>query len=72
MKTFLELFCSRWRWGRRLLGGRWELWWCDPATAWVWIKVEEWTHGGKRPAGCAIWEDHPRPLAREDYTKTTL
>lgn len=54
-------------WFRRLHGGKWEQWWADPVTAYVWLSREEWTPPGNRPGGCAIWHSDPRPKAREEW-----
>lgn len=67
MKRLLELFFSRWRWARRLHGGRWEEWWADPINAYVWIPVIDWTPTGKRPGGCAIWSANPAPRNIEQH-----
>lgn len=45
---------ARRRWFRRLLGGRWELWWCGawpvddhPAGYYAWFRVVEWNLPGE-------------------------
>lgn len=60
------------RCARRLSGGKWELWWADPCNNYVWLDVGDWTPKGKRPGGCAIWEQDPAPLAREDYSSPNV
>jgi len=49
-RLFIALF-SGFRWARRLVGGKWELWWVDaPVCAEVWHDVEEWSsRTGRRP-----------------------
>lgn len=40
------LLAGRWRWVRRLGGGRWELWWCDkPIAAFRWFPTSETERG---------------------------
>lgn len=59
---------SQYRLGRKLLGGKWELWWVDvPVASSCWHEVEEWTCiTGVRPTplcrGSAQCEEDGREL----------
>jgi len=47
---------SKYRWGRKLLGGKWEYWWVDvPVASSCWHDVDEWT---------VITGIRPTPLCR--------
>jgi hypothetical protein len=62
-KRLLDAFFSQRRWARKLIGGKWELWWVDcPVNSDVWHSVPEWSDVvGERPTplcrGTPIKED---------------
>lgn len=66
-KWVLEVFFSRFRWARRLLGGKWELWYVDhPVCADVWHPVNHWSTDELiyPKNGGLPWFDRPTPLCR--------
>jgi hypothetical protein len=67
VRRFLEVWCSEWRWARKLHGGRWERWWADPVNALVWMHEPKYLEGENRPGGCDIGIRYPRPHSVEVY-----
>lgn len=44
------VFTHDYQWARQRVGGRWEKWWCDPCTSYVWLQFD--CTNGSRPGGC--------------------
>ena len=66
---FVSYWFSSFKWGRKFVGGRWELWWVDSGVnAFVWLHEPRYLDGVNRPGGCAIWDRNPTPAAIEDYS----
>lgn len=59
----IESFLSHFRWFRRLMGGRWELWYIDVCKANIWLQIDR-REPDNRWQPCSVG---PR-LAREDYS----
>lgn len=66
-ERFLEEF-GDWQWVRKLLGGRWELWYLDaPICSALWFRVRHRfeVHTPEGRYGFTITSSsHPHPLAR--------
>lgn len=60
----IEHWLSKFRWGRKFLGGRWELWYIGICHSKVWLRIAESAPDDLYQA-CSIG---PR-IAREDYPK---
>lgn len=69
-------FFTQYQWARRMIGGKWQLWWVDPCADFVWMKCEEFWDGNEktRPGACwpngniftsPQWRELPK---REDYS----
>lgn len=59
---FMYSLAGRFRWYRKLHGGRWELWFIEICNAYVWLRIEEGLPDDRHQP-CSIG---PRE-AREDY-----
>ncbi len=64
-RNWFHINYSQWRWVRRLIGGKWELWYVDPCRSAMWIPVKEWSTSTFRPpvtSGKAMnQEEWPKP-----------
>ena len=65
-RPVVHRWCSEWwfsgfRWWRRLWGGHWERWYCDPCHGFLWFCNQH----GTRPGACfgtPLCEDYDMPL----------
>jgi hypothetical protein len=48
-------FFTQHQWARRTIGGKWQLWWVDPCTAFVWLKCDEFWDGNEQTRPGACW-----------------
>ena len=62
----LNWTCNRFRWARKLLGGKWERWWIDsPVCSSCWMAVKDWTEDPARQRPDVLARG--RPEAREEF-----
>lgn len=64
---------SNHQWARRRIGGKWERWWVDCCSTWVWLETAKWSKPGQLPGGAwpsmnVMGYDGTELPKREDYS----
>lgn len=62
IEWLLPYWTYKYQWARKMIGGRWELWFIDICHASLWLKIPE-NEPDDRYQPCSVG---PR-MAREDY-----